>query len=223
MHVPEAFEEDTGVNHSRTRVWMALATALFCTGGLPSARADDATPPASSNSGDQDESSLPVPAPPFRHFTIELTPLNLVMRRYGGQVELIPVAHHAVQLAGYYFDWTTGTDSHNNHFRGVGGEIGYRYYFGEAGPRGFFLGPSFLAGNFDGIPKVGATVHFQNYGGAFDIGYQSLVLDRIVIGLGIGLQYTVPTADIPHQELPASTVANAGLRPRLLLALGFAL
>jgi len=185
----------------------------------------ESTPPQprADTAADVDIKLAPFSPPQRRYVVIELTPLNLEIRRYGGQVEIMPAEHHAVQLSAYYFNWTTGADSFNNTFRGIGGEMGYRYYFGDAGPRGFFLGPSFLLGAFDGVPQNGAVVHFENLGGAFDVGYQALLFDRLSLGAGLGLQYTAPTVDIPHQEVPASTVANAGLRPRFLLAFGVAL
>jgi hypothetical protein len=174
-------------------------------------------------SSGSDAEVAPFSKPARRYFTIELAPLDFEIRHYGGQIEVIPVEHHAIQAELYYFNWVTGDDSDNNTFRGVGGELGYRYYFGDAGPRGLFIGPSFLMGVFEGIPKVGATVNFENFGGAVDVGYQAVLLDRLVLGAGLGLQYTAPTASIPHQEIPASIIANAGLRPRFILALGIAL
>jgi hypothetical protein len=195
--------------------------ALAATGD---AQAQAQTAPPKKDAPTPVDDSVSAPAPPERrYFTLELTPLNFEIRRYGGQIEIMPVEHHAIQFDLYYFNWTTGDDSDNNTFRGVGGEIGYRYYFGDAGPRGFFFGPSFLLGSFQGIPRNGATVDFENIGGAIDIGYQALLLNRLVLGAGFGLQYTAATADLPHQEVPASTIANAGIRPRFLLSLGIAL
>jgi len=54
------------------------------------------------------------------------------------------------------------------------------------------------------------------------VGWQQILADRWVAGIGGGLQYTVPTHAFPPQELPASVYAVRGLRPRLLLALGVA-
>ncbi len=160
---------------------------------------------------------------PWRHFEVEVTPLSYVMRRLPAlQLEIIPMSHHALELSGYHFRWITGDDSNNNLFEGWGGELGYRYYFGDRGPRGVFLGPSFLLGRFDGTPKVGDTVTFWNLGGALDLGYQALLLDRLGLGLGVGIQYTAVTEEIPRQELPASTIANAGVRPRIVLSFGAA-
>ena len=122
----------------------------------------------------------------------------------------------------FYMYTHTNSDS-NNVFSGVGGEVGYHYYFGENGPRGFYAGPSFLLGFYNAkAAATGESNAFQNFGGALDIGYQAIVADRIVLGIGAGLQYTVPTLKLPQQELPASVYTNAGFRPRLLLALGIA-
>jgi hypothetical protein len=156
-----------------------------------------------------------------RHFVISYNPLTLLLARYGGNLEVMLASHHVLVGTAYYAYTHTNEDS-NNIFRGIGGEVGYRFYFGKDGPRGLYLGPSFLIGHFDAIPQTGATVNYWNYGGALDIGYQALVADRVALGLGGGVQYTVPTADFPAQELPASIYAIRGVRPRLLLSLGVA-
>lgn len=200
-----------------------LAALLLSTSGVAHADPQVTPQPHEVKTGEDAAEPAAEESPPWRRLAVELTPLSfIVMRRRGAQIEVVPFSHHGLQASAYEFDWTTGDDSHRNRFRGVGGEIGYRYYFGDAGPRGLFLGPSFLAGTFEGIPRVGDSVPFRTLGGAFDVGYQALLFDRLVIGLGLGLQYTKPTADIPLQEIPASTVANAGLRPRFLFAVGAA-
>ncbi len=178
--------------------------------------------PSPAAAEDYDEPVISRPAPARRRMAFELTPLSLVLRHFGATVELMAGSHHAINLGAYWTTWRTGDDSYHNTFEGAGGELGYRYYWGPDGPRGVFCGASVLAGTFVGIPEVGQHVPFQMYGGAVDFGYQTLVLDRWLIGLGLGLQYSHPTERIPQQELPISVIANPGLRPRLLLALGVA-
>jgi uncharacterized protein (TIGR03382 family) len=184
----------------------------------------------------QEQSEYPpysdmTPAP--RRLAITWSPLSyLVAGRIGGSASIMIVSHLGLELTLFHVDLTTGTDS-NNRFVGWGQELGFRYYSGENGPRGFFIGPSLLLGNYTAIPLVGGDqIRYRVPGIAMDLGYQALLMDRFVIGLGIGAQYTRPTAgspwkwpsdsfSLPQQELPSSIYANAGVRPRVLFALGF--
>jgi hypothetical protein len=68
----------------------------------------------------------------------------------------------------------------------------------------------------------GTQTHFHNYGVAADVGYQMLVADRVVISLGAGVQYNWISRSIPNQQFPAKLYANGGVRPRVLLSLGWA-
>jgi hypothetical protein len=164
---------------------------------------------------------------PRRTFAVEINPVLPFINHYGVNVEIVPVSHHALVLSPYYSDSTTGggqpgTGTLPNTFEGFGGELGYRYYFGEDGPRGVFLGASFLLGWQKVTPQNGDSFNFTNFGGALDVGYQALVGDFLVLGIGAGLQYTTVSQELPLQELPASIVANKALRPRLLTSFGFA-
>ncbi|HEX7602236.1 MAG TPA: DUF3575 domain-containing protein [Polyangiaceae bacterium] len=160
-------------------------------------------------------------APPTRRFAISYDPLTLMLQRYGGNVEALLASHHVLGVSAYYAYAHTNEDT-NNVFRGVGGELGYRWYAGDNGPRGFYVGPSLLLGRFEAVPARGDSVSYWNVGGAMDLGWQALVADRVLFGLGAGLQYSAPTVSLPAQEVTASVYANAGLRPRLSLAFGVA-
>ncbi|MEI7893002.1 MAG: DUF3575 domain-containing protein [Myxococcales bacterium] len=169
-----------------------------------------------------DDAPLASPRGAPRRVALSWNPLTLHLEHYGANVEVLVASHHALVLSPFYAWTRTNADSNNNVFRGIGGELGYRWYEGHDGPRGFFLGPSVLLGSYTAVPKVGSSVPFWNFGLAVDVGYQALVADRWVVGLGAGLQYTIPTETFPQQELPASVVAIRGLRPRLLVSLGAA-
>ena len=150
--------------------------------------------------------------------------------------------HHALNLSLFYGATRTNqvpasmadmtqVDALTTLFQGFGGELGYRWYSGKAGPRGLYVGASFLLAHYDATPtkgvgtstaRNGADVPFWNLGGALDVGWQGIFADRFVAGLGGGLQYTAPTHSFPQQEIPASVYANRGLRPRILLGLGVA-
>jgi len=189
------------------------------------ARQPDWTPPSDSTLGGEGnlhDAPLFEPAGQQRRFTFTYNPLTLFLVRAEASVEVLLADHHVLQLTGFYGSTTTNSDSDNNVFRGGGGELGYRWYSGTGGPRGLYIAPSFLAAGYVAIPQRGASVPFANFGGAIDVGYQAIFSDRWVLGLGGGLQYTVPTVTFPAQELPASVYAIRGLRPRLVLALGVA-
>jgi hypothetical protein len=211
----------------------------------PPAAAPDWTPPAdSTKSGEGGLLGAPLfqPTGETRHFTLTWNPLTLFAVRAQLTLEIMLIEHHALELSGFYGGTRTNevypNPSDTSHedalttlFQGGGGEIGYRWYAGKEGPRGFYVGPSFLLAYYTATPARGAgtpeqmdgaTISYWNLGGAIDAGWQALLADRWVVGLGGGLQYTVPTHSFPAQELPASVYANPGLRPRLSVALGVA-
>lgn len=164
----------------------------------------------------------PEPTPPRRRFAATYDPLTVIIGRASINVETVPGSHHGVIATIYRLGTTTTDASFNTRYRGTGGELGYRYYSGDNGPRGVFVGPSLLLGTFTGTPRRGDVVEFSNIGGAVDLGYQAIVKGRLVLGLAFGLQYTWPSKTIAHQDLPASIYANRGLRPRFILAIGVA-
>lgn len=183
------------------------------------------TPPGAAGSGGSVMSAAagaPERPPEQRRFALSYNPYTLHLLRLGLNIEVMLVSHHVIIVTPFWATTTTNEDSNRNQFRGFGAELGYRYYTGENGPRGFYVNPSFLFGKYNAIPQLGDTVAYTNLGGAIDVGYQSIVADRWVVGIGAGLQYTVPSVTFPQQELTASIFANKGLRPRLLLALGVA-
>jgi hypothetical protein len=207
------------------------------------------TPPSDSAKGGEGnlhDAPLFPPTGETRHITITWNPVTLFAMRAQFSLELMLTDHHVLELTGYYAGTRTNevyptlpdrtTDTSHEHalttfFQGGGGEFGYRWFSGKEGPRGFYIGPSFLLGHFTATPARGAgtsaevqgvAIPFWNYGGAIDLGYQAIIADRLVVGLGGGLQYTVPSHTFPAQELPASVYANRGLRPRFLITLGVA-
>ena len=107
-------------------------------------------------------------------------------------------------------------------FSGFGGEIGYRYYTGRGGPRGFFAGPSIILAAMTAKAQDGSKTSYLDYGLALDVGYEMLVADRVAISLGAGAQYTAPSISIPGQQFPADIYANNKLLPRALASIGWA-
>jgi hypothetical protein len=167
-----------------------------------------------------------------RRFTLELSPLAFFIAHYGAEATIVPIDHHALTATLYYYDAKTDVQQQipnggcpcggATHFQGLGGEIGYRWYAGARGPRGVFLGPSLLLGRFDATPTYGDKTSFSDLGIAIDVGYEALLGDDFVVLLGAGAQYMKPTASLPQQATYIDVVANAGFRPRALLAFGWA-
>ena len=164
-----------------------------------------------------------------RRAALEISPLDWLFNQAGLTFELMLARHHGLVLKGYYWAAKSDPDANfgrTNLFQGGAGELGYRWYSSEDGPRGFFVGPSFIGGYYhaksagDANPDV--TVDFGSYGFAVDGGYQAIVADCVVIGLGAGVQYSRSTRDNPDQAWPVSLHANDKAAPRFLLSLGFA-
>jgi hypothetical protein len=175
---------------------------------------------------------------PHRVLTIEWNPLALFIDRFSVDVVVVPGDHHALVLSPFYtwantVPYATGIDANGSPlpntlnvlkqtFHGFGGELGYRYYFDRGGPRGFFVGPSFLLAAITATAGNGSKTSFLDLGLAADAGYEALVANTIAITVGAGVQYSGPTKSIPDQQLPASIYANSAVNPRLLLSLGYA-
>ena len=178
--------------------------------------------------------AIPEVAPPRRIFSIEWNPLPLfTVNRLSGSLVVVPVSHHALVVSPFYTWMTTqpiyvyddqgnATQLPTQQFSGFGAEVGYRYYTGERGPRGFFVGPSLVAAAMTAHPQTGADTSYLDYGLAIDVGYETLVADAVALSLGAGVQYTRPDQSIPSQQFPADIVANSRVFPRVLLSIGWA-
>jgi hypothetical protein len=175
---------------------------------------------------------------PRRRVLIEWNPLPaFTIGKASANIVFAPVDHHALIFSPFYASASTApiavfNDPNNpgtptavlptQTFQGGGAELGYRYYFGLAGPRGFFVGGSFLAAYFAAIAADGTTTPYWNLGLAIDGGYQILLGDRLSLSLGAGVQGVVRDKAIPNQQFPASIYANGGLLPRVLGSIGWA-
>jgi hypothetical protein len=174
--------------------------------------------------------------PPRRILAVEFNPLPLIIGKVSVSAVIAPVDHHALILTPFYISTTTWPiytyqGSYNQatsmqlpqqSFSGFGGEIGYRYYTGLGGPRGFFVGPSFIFAGMTAKAQDGSSTDYLDLGGALDVGYELLVMDTVAISLGVGAQYTAPDKTIPNQQFPADVYANGKLEPRALASIGWA-
>ena len=196
---------------------------------------------------------VPEAEPPRRFVAIEWNPLPLMVFHTGtrpsdpgrpaaqeglgklsANVVVAPLEHHALILSPFYvLTRTTPISSWDMNlnptplpiqtFEGFGTELGYRYYTGRGGLRGFFVGPSLIVGSFTATAENGSKTPYIDYGFAVDVGYQALVLDRFSLGLGAGVQYTTTDKSIPPQMMWAKVFANTVVLPRVLVSLGWAL
>jgi hypothetical protein len=172
--------------------------------------------------------------PPRRHLVVEWNGVPLLVGRLTLNLVVAPADHHALVLSPFYAwahtqpvfvfdDSGRSTQLPRQSFIGGGCDVGYRYYLADhEGPRGAFMGASFLLGRFTASAMDGSRTRYLQLGGAADLGYQILVLDRLALSLIGGVQYAAPTKDLPRQQFPARLVANAGVIPRLFLTLGWA-
>jgi hypothetical protein len=195
--------------------------------------------------------TLPEAAPPRRYLAIEWNPLPFVAMHTGVKPDpggptqgglgklslnlvLAPLEHHALILSPYYVltrttpitafdDNANPTQLPVQTFRGYGTELGYRYYTGQGGLRGFFAGPSLILAAMTATAQNGQKTPYLDYGVAVDVGYQALVVDSVSLSLGAGLQYTTPSKNIPEQMLWAKVFANTAVFPRVLASVGWAL
>ena len=165
-----------------------------------------------------------------------MNPLGLAIGRYSISGEDLVAKHHAITLNPFYTHapvtaTVNGKESDGGALNGFGGELGYRFYTGGKGPNGFFVGPSVLFASFSQSAPAGAgaagskgSQSFTSVGGAIDVGGQGVIGPGIIIGGGFGLQYTrnSEVLDTQNLNLASAIIAGGGIRPRFLLAVGFA-
>jgi hypothetical protein len=114
--------------------------------------------------------------------------------------------------------------SYSEGFTGFGGELGYRFYTGEKGANGFYVGPSLLVARYSTSVGGQSGESFSSIGAAVDAGGQWVIGPGVVVGFGFGLQYTSVSGDANTSGLPlsAAVIAGNGIRPRTLLTVGYA-
>jgi hypothetical protein len=164
---------------------------------------------------------------------LTINPLPLVAGRYGANLDVLPVPHHAVTTSVFLQTFPLGLlrayipqgfDLADPPSR-LGGEVGYRFYTGSKAANGFFLGPSvvLMPIAYPRATDAGVEVtSFQAYGAAIDVGVQAVTSGGFTIGGGLGvmgLAYSLPRSNVAGVEIP--TVATPHVLPRLLLATGW--
>ncbi len=156
---------------------------------------------------------------------LEWNPLGaFVGGRISVQAEWVPVTHHAILVSPHIVHTSgdvavTPDRTESQTFTGVGGELGYRYYTGQRGMNGVFVGPSLIAGAYNGSLLDG-NQPFTDIGVAADVGAQWILADHLVLGGGVGVEYLHVSHDFHDLPTGPSTIASSGVKPRLLLSIG---
>ncbi|MEO7094983.1 MAG: hypothetical protein ABI175_17120 [Polyangiales bacterium] len=164
----------------------------------------------------------------YKHVTIQANPLSAIIGRYGIDVAYLPALHHGIVVNPFYSHVGVDATSSNGatvaawSLSGFGGEVGYRFYTGERGANGFYIGPSFLFSSYKQTVTGGDSLSFTNMGAAVDVGGQAIIGDGFTIGGGFGLQYTKTSVDLGSiDKFAANALAGGGVRPRVLFTLGY--
>jgi hypothetical protein len=157
--------------------------------------------------------------------------------RYGGNVEVLPFAHHAIVLSGYvqtFPPWIVRRLVPSNVEVGggppsrPGGEIGYRFYTGARGATGLFVGPSAVVMPLL-YPRLSQdlraeVVSFNAYGAALDVGVQAITDFGLTLGGGLGVMYLAympPASVTPPAGVTAPSIIQPHVLPRFLLTAGW--
>jgi hypothetical protein len=201
------------------RAILAALMAAAVVAGPARATADEEAPPP----------EQPATRPPPR-WAVGFDPAALTIGRYGVDV-LRLVAPHLAVLANFHLDygsrdWPSAEYADPDPYYGVGGELGVRIFPSHAHMRGFFLGPSLLAGwysvpfNQTGTPGKNIHVGIPGFGVAMDLGGQINLGYGMFLVLGGGLQGRWTTAH--PQAIPSGVqlVAGNGAVPRFIMTFG---
>ncbi len=179
----------------------------------------------------------PAPVAPIKRVTLTLNPLPMIAGRYGANVELVPLPHHALIASAYvqtFPTWTlrmvmpSNVDLADGPKPMVGGELGYRFYSGTNGASGLFVGPSAVVMPI-AYPRVrddlkAEVVSLHAYGAALDVGAQIVTSSGFTFGGGVGvmgLAYSPPESVKPPAGVEAPKFVEPHVFPRLLLAAGY--
>jgi hypothetical protein len=151
---------------------------------------------------------------------ISLNPVGLFWGRLSANVEWQAAPHHALIVVpnalvfqadrgGPKYLLSEGFGFASPSSFGAGAEVGYHYWFRASDAlRGWFFGPSLLAG-FTTQASVGDPSHPQGYwGAALDLGDQEVLGNGFTAGVGVGVAYL-------------EMAGTSALVPRLLLQIGW--
>jgi hypothetical protein len=168
-----------------------------------------------------------------RIVAVTINPLPLVAGRYGANLDVLPVPHHAVTTSLFVQTFPLGLLRRYipegfavaDPPARLGGEVGYRFYGGKTAANGLFAGPSLVLMPIAYPRATDAGIEvtsFHAYGGALDVGVQAVTPGGFTIGGGLGvmaLAYALPRSNVAGIEIPP--IATPRVLPRLLFAAGW--
>ena len=158
----------------------------------------------------------------FKHVSLTLNPLSLLLSRVGINGEYMLTQHHGLSLNPFYQSFTI----FYTEFSNFGGELGYRYYTGTRGANGFFLGPfvtmisaftKTVVGSIRSSPLTDESTLI--YGLGLDLGGQHVFEGGFTIGGGLGFEYLA--SKTTSTLASSSTFTAKGIAPRFLFTLGW--
>ena len=161
-------------------------------------------------------------SPPDPSNAVELNPLPVMFGKFGGNIEISLAPHQALIVSPAYF-------SYGNYFYGPEAELGYRFYFDRRPLSGPFVGLGVMGAAFryhlDSIPQDDDSTFL--YGATFEAGWQWVLKNRVLLGLGAGLivQHAAPRKRKLYESdftSIAELTLDSGLHPRALFTVGIA-
>jgi hypothetical protein len=163
---------------------------------------------------DEDEDDL-------KHFALTLNPLSLILTRVGINVEYMLARHHGLILNPFFQSISVGDNPPvKTTYTNVGAELGYRFYTGNRGANGFFIGPfaTFMSSSLKAeTGSASAESSISIYGGGVDLGGQHVFRNGFTIGGGGGLMYLTAS----EKTTESSLFKVSGVLPRFLFTLGW--
>jgi hypothetical protein len=157
----------------------------------------------------------------LRPFTVLGDATAIINAHFAIEGQFVPWMHHAIRLApfcalGDTHLWFVTEAADDRIELSCGAEIGYRYYTGERGANGFFVGPSLIlahthieAGTDSANTPVGPVDYV--YGGpALDVGVQGITEQGFTVGGGAGAALLRHFESGSHFRVDSRIFVNVG-------------
>jgi len=164
---------------------------------------------------------------------VDLVPLVTDLGKLTVDVLIVPIDHHALRVAPFFAWGSTAPiweisaagnpimQLPEETFRAYGLELGYRYYRGVRGPRGWYIGPSLILAELT-EKGSGTSSDYNEIGLAIDTGYSAVIANRVAVALGVGVEGLTASKSFAVQQFPSEMFAQRGIWPRVSLAIGWA-
>ncbi len=179
----------------------------------PPAFPDSVLVPSSPAPVDADRKPLGADDKPSTYVSAFVNPVLVTLGKFTTHLELAPYGPHALfvevsRLSLAVKDAQQGV-SYNAQIKGWETDFGYHFFPLSRGARGLYLGPRYVRGSGS---AEGASGEFDGWG--FDLGYQWVVADHLVLNLGAGAMRVSGSARLDPAVLASannSKVDTSGL------------